>query len=146
MAKRLTPSPDFDPIFNRLIELSYGRGSSPSNLCDQFASSRSALNAWKKGNISANLIVPICEHLDISIEYLLTGKGEEKSIVSTGDIKDNHDVNINSNNTVQLEHIGELETEIIEILSRLDTRSKTELMSLIYKYTDECKSKELVHN
>lgn len=95
----------------------------------------------KKG-IGSFVLLQIADYLDCSVDYLL-GRDEKyigNANVSTGDIKDNHDVNINS--TVQPCSVGELEREVCKILSELDTRRKTELMSLIYKYTDECKSKE----
>jgi transcriptional regulator with XRE-family HTH domain len=139
MAKKLRPSEEFDPIFNRLIEVCEKRNTNVSSLCDEFATSRSVLSTWKKGNISANLIQPIAEKLNVSIEYLLTGKDvENTNFISTGDIKDNRDVSINNSNskTKQLQ-IGEIEQEICSILSKFDTRKKTELMGVIYKYVDE---------
>jgi len=92
----------------------------------------------KKG-IGSFVLLQIANYLDCSVDYLL-GR-DEKYIgghnVSTGDIKDNRDVNINSNNNIPT--AGELESEISSILSSLTTREKTELMGIIYNFVDERK-------
>ena len=75
--KKLKPSEEYAPIFNRLIRLCEIRKTSVSQLLDIFASSRSAVGAWKNGNINANLIEGIAEHLNVSIQYLITGKESE---------------------------------------------------------------------
>lgn len=74
MSKKLRPSEEYAPIFNRLIKLCETKGTSISQLLDIFASSRSAVGAWKNGNINANLIEGIAKHLNVSVEYLITGK------------------------------------------------------------------------
>lgn len=92
----------------------------------------------KKG-MGSFVLLQIADYLDCSVDYLL-GRGEKyigNANVSTGDIKDNHDVNINSNNNGQKETVGEIEQEVSSILSSLTTREKTELMGVIYKYVDE---------
>lgn len=78
MAKKLIKSPEFDPLFNRLIDICDSKNTSVSKLLDMFATSRSAISAWKKGNISANIIANITDYLGVTTEYLL--KGEEKII------------------------------------------------------------------
>lgn len=74
MSKKLVQSTDYDPIFNRMIELCESQHKTVSQLLDVFASSRSAINTWKKGNISANLVEAISNYLNVSTSYLLTGK------------------------------------------------------------------------
>jgi len=89
--------------------------------------------------MSSFYLAKIADYLDCSVDYLL-GRDEKyigNANVSTGDIKDNHDVNINSNNNGQKETVGEIEQEVSSILSSLTTREKTELMGVIYKYVDE---------
>ena len=73
MSKKLLKSDEYDPIFNRLIDLCEQTNISISNLLDMFATSRSAINAWKKGNISANIIPKIADYFNITTDYLLTG-------------------------------------------------------------------------
>lgn len=73
MSKKLVKSPEFDPLFNRLIDICDERNTSVSSLLDIFATSRSAISAWKKGNISANIIADITDYLGVSTEYFLKG-------------------------------------------------------------------------
>lgn len=73
MSKKLKSSPDYDPLFNRIIEICESNGTTVSELLDKVVSSRSAISAWKKGNISANLIETIANYLNVSIEFLITG-------------------------------------------------------------------------
>ena len=73
MSKKLLKSDEYDPIFNRLIDLCEQTNISISNLLDMFATSRSAINAWKKGNIPANIIPKIADYFNITTDYLLTG-------------------------------------------------------------------------
>ena len=85
------------------------------------------------------VLAQIADYLDCSVDYLL-GRDEKyisNNNVSTGDIKDNHDVNINSINNEQQNTVGELEKKVNSLLAKLDTRRKTELMGIIYKYVDE---------
>ncbi len=80
MAKKLTKSSDFDPVFNRLIDICDEKHTSVSKLLDMFTTSRSAISAWKKGNISANIISSIADYLDVTTDYLL--KGEEQEMIA----------------------------------------------------------------
>lgn len=79
MSKKLMPSPDYSPVFNRLIELSQKQGESISNLLDEFSSSRSAITAWKNGNINLDIIPKIAKRYKVSIEYILTGESGESA-------------------------------------------------------------------
>lgn len=79
MSKKLQPSSEFNPIFNRLIIICEKKNTTVSNLIDMVESSRSAINAWKKGNIAANVLPQITQLLNISFDYLLTGKEKSPS-------------------------------------------------------------------
>lgn len=81
MSKKLVQSDEFSPIFNRLITICDSKKYSVSNLLDKFATSRSAINAWKKGNISAGTTAEIAKALGVSIEYLITGQEKSSSAV-----------------------------------------------------------------
>lgn len=88
MAKRLEISDEFSPVFNRILETCKERNTTVSALLDLFAGSRSAVGAWKKGNINAGRLAEIAEYLDVTTEYLLTGKnagslsGTEKKLIA----------------------------------------------------------------
>lgn len=81
MSKKLVQSEEFSPIFNRLIAICDSKKYSVSNLLDKFATSRSAINAWKKGNISAGTTAEIAKALGVSIEYLITGQEKNSSAI-----------------------------------------------------------------
>ncbi len=85
MPKRLAKSNEYDPIFNRLIDICNDKNTSISNLLDKFTSSRSAINAWKKGNINIGVLIKVIEYLNITPEYLLTGKEKTSDADLTAD-------------------------------------------------------------
>ncbi|MGN1137120.1 MAG: helix-turn-helix domain-containing protein [Oscillospiraceae bacterium] len=77
MAKKLQKSLDFSAFFNNLIDVCDDKNISVTTLIDKFASSRSAMTAWKNGTINADIIPKLALELNVSLDYLLTG--EEKS-------------------------------------------------------------------
>ena len=97
MSKKLKPSSEYDPLFNRIITICESQGTTVSELLDNVVSSRSAIGAWKKGNISANLIETIARYLNVSIEYLITGNETKFS-----------DINISSDEKELLSHFSKL--------------------------------------
>ncbi len=78
MSKKLQKSEAFAPIFNRLIEICDNYDTSISKLLDDYTSSRSAISAWKNGNINADVIVKIADRFNISTDYLL-GKSSDST-------------------------------------------------------------------
>ncbi|MDE6780867.1 MAG: hypothetical protein K2J40_05345 [Ruminococcus sp.] len=116
MSKKLKPSEEYAPIFNRLIKLCEMRETSVSQLLDVFASSRSAVGAWKNGNINANLIEGIAKHLNVSVEYLITGKENRPVIQQKRDIQQ-----INGREKELLEYFRELsDEEQIKLIGRAE--------------------------
>lgn len=57
------------------------KGKKQKDLADFLGTGTSTVHGWKQGNRnpSSDMLLPICEFFDISIEYLLTG--EEKNTV-----------------------------------------------------------------
>lgn len=106
MSKKLVQSKEFAPMFNRIIEICDSKKYSVSNLLDQCATSRSAINAWKKGNISAGTTAEIAKALNVSIEYLITG--QEKSSPT---------IELNAD-----------EQELLEYFSKLSDKSKGKII------------------
>lgn len=80
MSKKLKPSKEFAPIFNRIIEICDSNKNSVSDLLDKFASSRSAMITWKKGNIPAETAYNIAKELNVSIDFLVSGKEKSPSV------------------------------------------------------------------
>lgn len=71
MAKKLMQSSEYSDVFNRMILLSDKTGISISSLLDKHCSSRSAMGAWKKGNINAELLPKIADDYGCSLDDLL---------------------------------------------------------------------------
>ena len=80
MAKKLQKSLDFSAFFNNLIDVCDGKNISVTTLIDKFASSRSAMTAWKNGTINADIIPKLALELNVSLDYLLTGKEKSSSL------------------------------------------------------------------
>nr|WP_314465907.1 helix-turn-helix transcriptional regulator [uncultured Clostridium sp.] len=66
------------------------KGKKQKDLADFLGTGTSTVHGWKQGNRnpSSEMLLPICEFLDISIEYLLTG--EERNTVKR--ISNNNDL------------------------------------------------------
>ena len=66
-------------IGNRVIELLTQRNLRQKDLAEYLETSASTINGWrlKNRNPSSDMIIPICEFLGVTPEYLLTG--EEKN-------------------------------------------------------------------
>lgn len=67
-------------ICERLFEIMDKKGLNSASLCHAVGASSSTVANWKTRNTdpAAKFIVPICEFLGCSIEYLLTGKETKK--------------------------------------------------------------------
>lgn len=77
-------------IGERVHTLLEEKGRRQKELADFLGTRASTVNGWKQGNKtpSSELLLPICEFLDISIEYLLTG--EQRNTVKQ--ISNNNDL------------------------------------------------------
>ena len=106
MAKRLQKSDLFAPIFNRLIDLCENKNTTVTSLLDKFTNSRSAMNAWKNGNISTELLPKIAKELNISLDILLTGT--EKSSPT--------------------DNLSENELEMLEVFQKFNEREQLKLI------------------
>lgn len=94
------------------------------------------VSAWKAQNTdpSANLLAKIAGFLDVSVDYLCTGK--ESAAVDAaikqgifGDRNQNNTVTIHGNGTVE---ISEFDGELIKVCGRLDMRHKNALLTYAY--------------
>ena len=73
----LTKSEEYHFIFNNIIELCDEKNITVSNLLKNFSISKSAMTAWKKGNIHPDTLIKIAGFFGISVEHLITGKKTE---------------------------------------------------------------------
>ncbi len=109
MAKKLIQSQEYSQFFNRLIEICDKKGITVTSLLDELSSSRSAMTAWKNGNVNSELIPKIALRLNVSTDYLLTGKEKAPTAGQTAK-----------------EHLAPDEQELLEYFNILpqDTRQK----------------------
>ncbi len=82
MSKKLQKSSDYSTFFNMLIDICKSKNTTVTAIIDTFASSRSAMTAWKNGTINADIIPEIALKLGVSVDYLLTGKEKSPSLKS----------------------------------------------------------------
>lgn len=79
MPKKLVKSDNYSRVFNNLIDICDKKGTTITSLIDKFSNSRSAMTAWKNGNINIDLIPKIVQELDISYEELFSDKRNSSS-------------------------------------------------------------------
>ena len=72
-------------IGNRVLHLLEEKGLEQKDLADYLHTSPSTVNGWKSANKnpSSSYIIPICEFLGVSANYLLTGS--DMPTIETGD-------------------------------------------------------------
>lgn len=95
MSKKLVKSEEYSHVFNTMIELSDETGISISSLLDKYCSSRSAMNAWKKGNINADILSKIADEFNCGLDKLLRTPQNLKNIakkLSTGLVSDEEQI------------------------------------------------------
>ncbi len=82
MPKRIKKSEEYAILFNNLIDLCDKNNTSVTTLLGEFMSSKSAMQAWKNGNINTGIIPKLAQHFDVSLDYLFTGKESQPSELS----------------------------------------------------------------
>lgn len=70
---KLIPSDSYSPIFNRIINLADEKGITVTAVIKSCNISSSAIDAWKKGNIRADLLPIIADTFGCTLNYLLRG-------------------------------------------------------------------------
>lgn len=113
-------------------------GTTPTNFTTNVLKlSSSKVTAWKNGSIPKyDVLKEIADYFHVTIGELFDGRRNVsiENTITTGDIQGDHNANINSHDSN-----NEYEKEISSILSGLTVREKTELMTMIYKFSDEHK-------
>lgn len=79
-------------IGNRVLDILSKKGIKQKDLANYLHTGASTINGWKSKNRnpSSDMIIPICEFLEVSCEFLLTGEEKKSSqcnIFSTEDIE-----------------------------------------------------------
>ncbi|MDE6427125.1 MAG: helix-turn-helix domain-containing protein [Ruminococcus sp.] len=115
----LKKSEDYHLIFNNIIELCNEKNITVSNIVGRFSTSKSAMAAWKKGNISPDTLVRLADFFGVSIEYLMTGKESRPELT-------------------------ENEQELLDVFRRLDNREQIKLIGRIQEMYNIEISREIV--
>ena len=115
----LKKSEKYHFIFNNIIDLCDGKNITVSNVVSRFATSKSAMTAWKKGNIPPDIVVRLAEFFEVSVSYLITGKDSGT-------------------------YLTENEQELIDIFRTLDNREQLRLIGRLQEMYGIEISREIV--
>lgn len=126
MAKRLTPSEEFDEVFNRILEQCIIKGTSVSELIDMCGLSRSVMTAWKKGNINPKALSMISKRLNVSMEYITDGEDSPSDVPT--------------NNSIQL--INARENELLRLFRTIPEEEQLKLMGRLELISELAKTEE----
>lgn len=106
----------------------------------------SLIGKWEIYNVmpSSDTLIKLCEILECSVDYLLTGK--ETTVINTNSNIANGDNNrafvTIHNGGVHQRELTEIEDELLRVCSILDMKSKNKLLSFAYEL--EAQQKEEV--
>ncbi len=86
----------------------------------------------------------IADALDCSMDYLMgrTDRPEISQSYSNNSISNSNNIAFGENSSVKITN-EEIEKEICKVLSGLNLRERSELLTIIYNFVDEHKSEEL---
>ena len=122
-------------ISERIFQLFEEQKKKQADLARVLGVRQNTITNWKQTTTS-----PASEHLEaiaaffgVSIDYLVTGREQQHSIVAQGIFGDeNHHNVVTINGTAALE-LSEFETELLQIFGELSTRQKNALLSYAYE-------------
>ena len=122
-------------ISERIFSLLDVQGKKQGALADYIGVRPATISAWKQKQTSpaSDLLEKIAEYFDVSVDYLVTGREPQHSIVAQGIFGDeNHHNVVTMNGTAALE-LSEFEAELLQIFGELSTRQKNALLSYAYE-------------
>lgn len=135
-------------VMNRIIDRLSELGLSQADLCKELGINYSVFTTWKKRGTEppTKFLVHICEFLNITLDYLLTGK--DHSTISSSNVGA---IGNNSNGTVTISNNNmsgslpradnEVTEELNRILQELPLRERSKLITMIYDFEDEYKKR-----
>ena len=122
-------------ISERIFSLLEAQNKKQADLARALGVRQNTVTNWKKANYNpdAGHIEAIAAFFGVSIDYLVTGREPQHSIVAQGIFGDeNHHNVVTINGTAALE-LSEFETELLQIFGELSTRQKNALLSYAYE-------------
>ncbi len=128
---------------NNLFFIIEKKGLSASKVSADTGISTGNISDWKKGRSMPTAIKLdiLANYLNCSVDYLLgrTDNPEISQNYSNNSISNSNNVAFGENSSVESAG-GEMEKEICDILSSLNLRERSELLTMIYNFVDEHKN------
>ena len=138
-------------IINNLLLILEKKKLTQTDLCNAIKVNSSTLTNWKTRNTDppSKYIIPICEFLDVTPEYLLTGKERSNNTnISNSNIVDHSHGTITINNGEAFKEpktenipkqivINETTKELIEVFESLPTRERIKLLNIVYDFEEQ---------
>lgn len=115
------------------------KGLTVATLLEKVNLGRNTMANLKTSMPKADNLAKIADYLDCSVDYLL-GRTNEQNVsanYSNNNITNSNNVSLGENSPVY-NHSDEISSEIAKIVSSLDLRQQTELLTIIYKFYDKC--------
>lgn len=122
-------------ISERIFALLEQQNKKQGDLAKRIGVRPATISDWKAKRTSpaSDLLEAIAAFFGVSIDYLVTGREQQHSIVAQGIFGDeNHHNVVTINGTAALE-LSEFETELLQIFGELSTRQKNALLSYAYE-------------
>ena len=136
-------------IINRIIDELDKKGLTQADICKYIGIKNNVFTTWKTRGTAppTKYLVQICDFLQITLEYLLTGK--EKTSTTESVVINNNGSNLtNSNNVDFKSNISKKETvmkettkELVRIFEALPTKEQIRLLNIAYDYEEKYQSK-----
>lgn len=121
------------------------KGLGASKVSDDTGISTGNISDWKKGRSmpTATKLDILANYLDCSVDYLLgrTDRPEISQSYSNNSISNSNNIAFGENSSVKITN-EEIEKEICKVLSGLNLRERSELLTIIYNFVDEHKSED----
>lgn len=126
-------------FWERYSDLCNSKNTKPNPVGKQIGVASSTISQWKNGSIpNGETLIKLADYFDCSVDYLL-GRTQEQNISSSysnNSITNSNNVALGERSTIY-NRTDEISAEIAKIVSNLDIREQTELLTLIYKFNDE---------
>lgn len=133
-------------INQRIAETIDNKGLKQVDLCKKIGVAKSTMNNWLTMNrsIPAEHVVPMAEFLGVTLEYLLTGKENDRNLASniqnSNIVQGNHATTlIVKNGTTHKRELVDQEVELLRIFNALGIKKRVTLLSYAYELEDENK-------
>lgn len=136
-------------INQRVRDTLDGKGLTDAALCKNIKVAKSTFSNWmtKDRSIPAEKIVPICEFLGVSLDYLLKGQEAENLHIAASNIHNSAIVQGNHATTLIVRNgkteermLADQEVELLRIYNSVSVKNRISLLSFAYEIEEGEKS------